>query len=447
MSLHEILTDPRLIGQIIMLATIVLMVTGKTPLYLTAILGSAIAALVAGIPLAGHGIDVVGVGGKIAHGVSLTSMIKGGLNSVLADMAGVLMFIGVMQAVGFLDVIIKTIIKWGRVMGGGPGVAAAGGIAAGLIGALTGFTQPVITGAITGPASVKLGLDPSKAAGVTGHAGHIGNFAGFTHPTQVAVIAATGIHFGWINLVGLVTGLSIFGLSYFRLKREERAKHFKLSKEKIAQIAAEYERNDSGIPAWKAFFPFLILLVGFVIGYPIFLVGIVAGVVTIFMGKTSLPKGEAAMLEGVTKISTPLVATIGFLFMAAVISNVGLVRILAEIFAPIVSVAPIQIMLVASALAGLLTQSNASSAAVSLPVLDIILGVCPDANPLALACAAAGPSAIMQYFLTGGPIAALATVIPVIPGSELKAANRFQRPAMLFGLLVLFVIVTVIGLV
>ena len=33
-------------------------------------------------------------------------------------------------------------------------------------------------------------------------------------------------------------------------------------------------------------------------------------------------------------------------------------------------------------------------------------------------------------------MAALATVIPVIPGSELKPANLFQRPSILFGLLV-----------
>ena len=46
----------------------------------------------------------------------------------------------------------------------------------------------------------------------------------------------------------------------------------------------------------------------------------------------------------------------------------------------------------------------------------------------------------MQYYLTGGPVAALSTVIPVIKGSNLKDANKFQRPAMWFGLLVLFVI-------
>ncbi len=59
------------------------------------------------------------------------------------------------------------------------------------------------------------------------------------------------------------------------------------------------------------------------------------------------------------------------------------------------------------------------------------------ADPLLTACAAAGGSAVWQYFLTGGPVAALSTVIPVIPGSDLKTANRFQRPAMAFGFVVL----------
>ena len=54
-------------------------------------------------------------------------------------------------------------------------------------------------------------------------------------------------------------------------------------------------------------------------------------------------------------------------------------------------------------------------------------------DPFASAFAAASGAALIQYFLTGGPVAALATVIPVIPGSELKAANAFQRPSILAG--------------
>ena len=81
-------------------------------------------------------------------------------------MTGILLFIGIMQATGFLDVIVRDIVLVGNKIGGGPGVCTAGGIAAGLIGALTGFTQPVITAVITGPAAVRLGVDPNKAAGI-----------------------------------------------------------------------------------------------------------------------------------------------------------------------------------------------------------------------------------------------------------------------------------------
>lgn len=48
-----------------------------------------------------------------------------------------------------LDIIVRWIIKLGRVLGGGAGVAVAGGVAAGIIGMLTGFTQPAITAVIT----------------------------------------------------------------------------------------------------------------------------------------------------------------------------------------------------------------------------------------------------------------------------------------------------------
>ena len=52
---------------------------------------------------------------------------------------------------------------------------------------------------------------------------------------------------------------------------------------------------------------------------------------------------------------------------------------------------------------------------------------------------------LWQYYLTGGPVAALSTVIPVIPGSNLVKANKFQRPAMVFGFVILFICVCVVN--
>ena len=421
-----------LVAQIVMVLTLLLMITGRTPIYLTAITGSTLAAVLAGFPLAG--------GAEI----TVAKMLNSGLNPVIADMTGVLMFIGIMQAAGFLDVIIRDIIRVGHRLGGGPGVASAGGIAAGAIGALTGFTQPVITAVITGPAAVRLGVDPSKAAGVQAHAGHIGNLAGFTHPTQVAIIAAAGISFGFFNVLGLLIALSIFACSYLRLKRIERGSSVKMTQEQMADIVAEFEQREYKASSFQAFAPFAVLVIGFVAGFPIFIVGVAASLFAMALAKLDPRQSETDMMAGVTKVAVPLVATIGFLFMSTVIRNIGLVQVVSSAINPILSVAPVQIMLLVAALTALLTQSYGASAAIILPFLQVVLKT--GADPFAAALAAAAGGALTQYFLTGGPVAALATVIPVIPGSDLKTANRFQRPSILFGVLVAFIVVTLVNM-
>lgn len=415
-------------AQILMALTLGLMVLGKTPIYLTAIVGSAIAAIVAGFPLAGKA------------EVTVLKLINGGLNPVIADMAGVLLFVGIMEKSGFLDIVIKKVMEVGSRFGGAPGITAAGSFVAGCIGALTGFTQPAITAVVTGPAATKLGLNPSKAAGLAAHAGHFGNYAGFTHPTQVAVVATAAIGFGAINVVGAIVGLSIIAFSYVRLQRELKRSGKIASAEALAALQKTLE-NNTQFSFGIAIFPFLIFCGGFVLGYPVFLVGAVSAIIVALLAKMKMGASENAMLEGVGKIATPLVATIGFLFMSGVMNKIGFVKIISDVMGPAVIAMPIQAMLIVSALAGFFTQSNAAAVAIVVPFLQVVLAT--GADPLTAACAAAGGSAVMQYFLTGGPVAALSTVIPVIPGSELKAANKFQRPAMLFGLLVLFIITSV----
>lgn len=82
------------IAQLIMLATLILMITGRTPIYMTAITGAAISAIVAGFPLAG------------GQGMTVTKMIVSGLNPVIADMTGILLFIGIIHGgVAFCPVI------------------------------------------------------------------------------------------------------------------------------------------------------------------------------------------------------------------------------------------------------------------------------------------------------------------------------------------------------
>ncbi|XOQ53243.1 MAG: CitMHS domain-containing protein [Succiniclasticum sp.] len=420
-----------IVAQILMVLTLLLMVTGKSPIYLTAIVGSTLAALAAGFPVAGK------------SAVTLAKLINGGLNPVIADMTGVLMFIGIMGKCGFLDVVIHKIMQIGTRIGGAPGVTAAGALVAGIIGALTGFTQPAVTAVVTGPAAVKMGMDPNKTAGLAAHAGHFGNFAGFTHPTQVAVVATAAIGFGAINVVGAITGLSIILCSYYRLKHEMKALGRTMTDEELSAVEKSLA-SSSNVPFCRAIFPFVIFIIGFVLGYPVFTVGVFSAILTVLLAHEKFSQGEAAMLDGVEKISTPLVATIGFLFMSGVMNKIGLVDTISSFFGPVIDASPVLAMLVVSSVTGFLTQSNAASAGVIIPFLQVVLKT--GADPLTVACAAAGGSAVWQYFLTGGPVAALSTVIAVIPGSDLKKANKFQRPSIAFGFVILCVCVGVLSL-
>lgn len=416
-------------AQILMVITLIFMVWGKTPLYLTAIVGSTIAALAAGFPISGKA------------EITLAKLINGGLNPVIADITGVLMFVGILETSGFLKVIINKIISWGSKLGGAPGITAAGSLAAGCIGALTGFTQPVVTAAITGPVATKLGMDPNKTAGLAAHAGHFGNFAGFTHPTQVAVVATAAIGFGAINVVGAITGISIIAFSWYRIVREMR-KNPPIISQDVKDEVAKSLSNKSGISFSLAIFPFLLFCIGFVFGIPVFVDGTVCAISVAILAKMNPSKSETDMINGVKRASIPIVATISFLFMSGVINKIGLVDVISNIMAPLVSISPVYTMLFVSALAGFITQSNAASVAIDVPFLQVVLAA--GADPLTAACAAAGGSAVTQYYLTGGPVAALSTVIPVVKGSNLKDANKFQRPAMLFGLLVLFLLVSLL---
>ena len=121
----------------------------------------------------------------------------------------------------------------------------------------------------------------------------------------------------------------------------------------MEKISKEFEINDSGISVWRAFLPFMMLFAGFILGYPVFIVGIASAIFTILLSVLSFQKGENDMLEGVSKIATPLVATIGFLFMSGVIKQIGLAAVIGEIFTPMLTHAPLQSMLLVSALAGL----------------------------------------------------------------------------------------------
>lgn len=411
-------------AQIIMVCTLIVMIFGLAPLYLTAAVGTTLAALAAGYPLIGSSPD------------SVSKLLVGAMNPVIVDMLGVLLFIGIMQKSGYMDVIIYKIMEVGRKKGGAPGIATAAGLAAAFLGALTAFTQPVIMATIAGPAATRLGLSPNKTSAIISMANTVANNAGFTHPTMLAILGLTGVKFGLINVWCFVGSIGIYIFAYYKAKRE-------MIQEGLAIITDDTDesfasKNPDAPSFSKAFFPFLVLCITFFMGVPVFLVGMGCGILVVLMSKTSLQDGEKAMVSGVAQIAIPIVAIISLMYMSNVISKIGLVNVVAKYIGPYIAMAPIQILLIISAIAGTITQSNAASAPIVLPFVQIVLGL--GADPLAVSFAAISGCAIMQLFLSGGALTALPVVAGVIPGTNQKLANKWQRPCMLVGLGVSFLL-------
>lgn len=415
-------------AQVIMVLTLLVMIFGIAPLYLAAVVGTTLACLAAGYPLIGSSPE------------SISKLLISAMNPVIVDMLGVLLFVGIMQKSGYMDVIICKIMEVGRKKGGAPGIATAAGLAAALLGALTAFTQPVITATIAGPAATRLGLSPNKTSAIISMANTVANNAGFTHPTMLAILGLTGVKFGLINFWGLLGSIWIYVFAYYRAKREMIQEGIEIRKDLDADNSFSLPENAPSFA--KAFFPFLVLCVTFFMGVPVFLVGVGCSILVIIMAKMSLQEGEKSMVSGVTQIAIPIVAIISLMFMSTVIAKIGLVKVVAEYVKPYIAVAPIQILLIISAVAGTITQSNAASAAIVLPFVQIVLGL--GADPLATSFAAITGCAIMQLFLSGGALTALPVVAGVIPGTVQKVANRWQRPCMLVGLGVSFLLTFIV---
>lgn len=415
-----------IVAQIIMVLTLTVMILGIAPLYLTAVIGTTLAALAAGFPIMGNAPDSIG------------KILVSAMNPVLIDMLGVLLFIGIMQTTGFMNVIIYKIMEVGRKKGGAPGIATAAGLAAALLGALTAFTQPVIMATIAGPAAVRLGLSPNKTSGIIAMANTVSNSSGFTHPTMLSILGITGVHFGLINFWGFVGSIGIYIFAYYRAKREMIQEGIEIRTDDVEELSLPENAPSFG----KAIFPFLFLCVAFFAGFPVFLVGVLSSIIVIVMAQMNLQDGERGMISGVAQIAIPITAIISLMFMSAVIAKIGLVDLIAHYVEPYMALAPIQILFAISCLAGLITQSNAASAPILLPFVQILIGMGYD--PMAISFAGITGAAIMQLFLTGGALTALPVVAGVIPGTNQKLANRWQRPAMLVGVAVCFLLTFVV---
>ncbi|MFT3942455.1 MAG: hypothetical protein QM705_01325 [Ancrocorticia sp.] len=422
-----------LLAQIIMVITLLLMISGRAPLYITAALGSTAAALAGGYALIGSDEGTV------------TELLRIALNPVIIDMTGVLLFVGVMQYTGYLDVIVAKLIDIGRDKGGAPGVSTAAGLAAALLGAVTSFTQPVVMATVAGPAAVRLKQDPNAVAGTVSMANVVANSAGFTHPTLLAVLGATGVGFGMINVWGLIGSIPAFIVAYLKGRNDMRKAGIDLSKGYEEGELSQMDQLPAGHPSFiKALFPFLLLCVMFFTGVPVFLVGMVSSLLVLAMSRTNLMLGEKEMVKGVAMIATPVTAIISLMFMSTVVSKIGLITTIGEYVEPILLLAPVQILLLISAFSGTITQSFSASAPLLLPFTTMVLDM--GADPTAVAFAAITGAAIMQLFLTGGALTALPVVVGVVPGSDQRTANRWHRPCMLAALGVCFVLTFIVGL-
>ncbi len=290
-----------ILAQIVVVVTLILMIIGKTPMYITAVVGSTIAALLAGIPLYG------------ADPVTIKGLLIGGLNPVLIDMGGILLFIGIMQSTGFLHVIIGDIIKAGNYIGGGPGIITAAAAVAGGIGMMVGFTQAAITGVVAGPAAIKLGVDRNEAAGALQHANILGCGAGFSHPTVVGILAISGIGYGMVNVWGLVVAAAVMSIAWYRMRTHVRKEGFvkKMSAEEIKQLLDKFNKDKkANVSSWIAFTPFIILIVAASSGAPIFIVCFFCALLTSLLARRDLQKSQGEMIEGVRMIAVPFIATI-----------------------------------------------------------------------------------------------------------------------------------------
>lgn len=417
------------LSHIIIILTIILMLIGKLPLYITATLGATLSLLAAGFSIIGTG------DGTIAQ------ILSNALNPVIVDMTGVLLFIGIMQYSHFMDAIILKVMQVGHKYGGAPGIATAAGLATALIGALSSFTQPVILATIAGPPAVKLGLTPNKTSVIISSANTVANTAGFTHPTMLAILAITGIEFGMINVWGLVGTITIYIFMYVRAQREMPEGSRELSDKGVDFDMGEDFQGDV-VPFGKAIIPFIVLVVLFLIGMPIFLVGVLSSLVVVFMARIPIGEGEDAMVAGVKQIAIPLVATLSLMFLSGAITATDLIGLMQVYTEPILSYAPVQILFLISALAGLATQSFAASSAIVLPFVQLTLTM--GASPLAVSFAGISGAAIMQLFLSGGALTALPVVAGVIPGTDQKEANKWQRPALLVGLATCFLLTFIV---
>lgn len=95
-------------------------------------------------------------------------------------------------------------------------------------------------------------------------------------------------------------------MSYVRVIYDMHKRGVTVSEEDRIAVMEEIKNKEYKTTSGKAFFPFLVLLIGFICGLPIFLVGLVSALVVMILAHKDMKSAEQTMMQGVGLIATPL---------------------------------------------------------------------------------------------------------------------------------------------
>ena len=94
-------------------------------------------------------------------------------------------------------------------------------------------------------------------------------------------------------------------MSYVRVIYDmHKRERYRQAKEDRIAVMEEIKNKEYKTTSGKAFFPFLVLLFGFICGLPIFLVGLVSALVVMILAHKDMKSAEQTMMQGVGLIAT-----------------------------------------------------------------------------------------------------------------------------------------------
>ena len=86
-------------------------------------------------------------------------------------------------------------------------------------------------------------------------------------------------------------------MSYVRVIYDMHKRGVTVSEEDRIAVMEEIKNKEYKTTSGKAFFPFLVLLIGFICGLPIFLVGLVSALVVMILAHKDMKSAEQTMMQ------------------------------------------------------------------------------------------------------------------------------------------------------